>query len=264
MKVLWVYAHPEPRSLNGALKNEGIRILHQHGHEYRMSDLYAMRWNPVVDGNDYGHDSRKRLYILPESQRAYESGTLAADLRAEQDKLEWADTVILQFPLWWFGPPAILKGWIDRLFIQGFAQGVLDPRTGRALRYGNGGLAGKRAMLVVTVGAGQASSGPRGIHGDLNEILFPLQHGTMWYTGMSVLPPFVVHGANQVSDAEYKEAVSELQQRLQSLPASATIPFRYQDSGDYDDKLVLHPDLAPGEAGFRVHYAPDSLTETTR
>lgn len=159
----------------------------------------------------------------------------------------------MQFPLWWFGPPAILKGWIDRLFVQGFAQGVIDPHTGRTLRYGSGGLAGKRAMLVVTVGAKQASTGPRGIHGDLSEILFPLQHGTLWYTGMSVVPPFVVHGSNQVSDAEYKDAVSELQQRLLSLSTTATIPFRRQNGGDYDSNLVLRPELAPEDSGLRVH-----------
>lgn len=253
MKTLWVYAHPEPRSLNGALKDEGIRTLHEHGHEYRLSDLYAMGWNPVVGSSDYGHDPRERLYILPESQRAHESGTLSADIRAEQDKLTWADTLILQFPMWWFGPPAILKGWIDRLFVQGFAQGVVDPQTGRTLRYGNGGLAGKRAMLVVTVGGKEASTGPRGIHGDLGEILFPLQHGTLWYTGMSVVPPFVAHGSNQVSDAEYKDAVSELQRRLLSLPTTAPIPFRRQNGGDYDSNLVLRPELAPNDSGLRVH-----------
>lgn len=254
MKVLWVYAHPDPRSLNGALKDEGIRALEEHGHGCRLSDLYAMRWNPVVDSGDYGHDPRERLYILPESQHAHESGTLSADIRAEQDKLEWADTLILQFPLWWFGPPAILKGWIDRLFIQGFAQGITDPQTGRVLRYGDGGLAGKRAMVVVTVGAREASTGPRGIHGDLNEILFPLQHGTLWYTGISVVPPFVVYGANQLSYGGYKDAVSELQHRLLSLPASTAIPFRHQNSGDYDSNLVLRPDLVRSDAGFRVHY----------
>lgn len=253
MKILWVYAHPEPRSLNGALRDEGLRTLDEHGYDYQLSDLYAMGWNPVVNSRDYGHDPRERLTILPESQRAYESGTLAPDIRAEQDKLSWADTLILQFPLWWFGPPAILKGWIDRLFVQGFAQGVVDPHTERTLRYGNGGLAGKRAMLVVTVGAKQATTGPRGIHGDLGELVFPLQHGTLWYTGVSVLPPFVVHGANHVSEAEYKDAVSELQRRLVALPDTAPIPFRHQNGGDYDNDLVLRPQLAPNDSGLRVH-----------
>lgn len=255
MKVLWVYAHPEPRSLNGALRDEGLRTLRELGHQVRESDLYAMRWNPVLDGDDYGHDPCERLYILTESQRAYESGTLSADIRTEQDKLTWADTLILQFPMWWFGPPAILKGWIDRLFVQGFAQGVIDPQTGRMLRYGNGGLAGKRAMLVTTVGGREASTGTRGIHGDLGEILFPLQHGTLWYTGISVVPPFVVHDSNQVSDAEYKDTVSKLQRRLLALPTADPIPFRHQNGGDYDSNLVLRPELAPNDSGLRVHSA---------
>ncbi|MGH3318961.1 MAG: NAD(P)H-dependent oxidoreductase [Streptosporangiaceae bacterium] len=200
--------------------------------EYRLSDLYAMRWNPVVGGEDFEHDPTQRLHILPESERAYESGALSEDIRAEQDKLGWADTLVVQFPMWWFGPPAILKGWFDRLFVQGFAQGVLDPHTGRALRYGDGGLAGKRAIVLVTVGAGGATTGPRGIHGDINEILFPLQHGTLWYSGMSVVPPFVVNGANRVSEAAYRSVVLELRRRLLSLATSATIPFRHQNLGD--------------------------------
>lgn len=65
-----------------------------------------------------------------------EAGKLSGDIRREQDKLPRADTLVVQFPLWWFGPPAILKGWFDRLFVQGFAQGVLDPgpagRCGKA------------------------------------------------------------------------------------------------------------------------------------
>lgn len=138
------------------------------------------------------------------------SGSLSDDIRIEQDKLRRADTVIVQFPLWWFGPPAILKGWFDRLFVQGFAQGVLDPETGRALRYGSGGLVGRRAMVVTTVGANAATTGPRGIHGDINDVLFPILHGTLWYTGMTVVPPLVINGAVRLSGADYEAAARRL------------------------------------------------------
>lgn len=259
VRVLWVSAHPDPRSLNGALHDEGVAALREHGHEVVESDLYAMRWNPVVDHGDFGHDPGERLDVLGESQHALEAGKLSGDIRREQDKLRRADTLVVQFPLWWFGPPAILKGWFDRLFVQGFAQGVLDPGTGRALRYGSGGLAGRRAMVVTTVGAKADTTGPRGIHGDLNDVLFPLLHGTLWYTGMTVVPPMVVNDALRLSSAGYRAAAERLRERLLALPDTEPIPFRSQNGGDYDEHLVLRPGHAPGGEGLRVHYTTAGL-----
>lgn len=56
MNVLWIYAHPEARSLNGALRDEGLRTLTGLGHRHRQSDLYAMGWNAVVDHADFDQD----------------------------------------------------------------------------------------------------------------------------------------------------------------------------------------------------------------
>nr|WP_264372484.1 NAD(P)H-dependent oxidoreductase [Georgenia subflava] len=248
-------AHPDPRSLNGALRDEGVAVLRAHGHDVVESDLYAMGWDPVVDHDDFGHDPAERLDVLEESQRALESGGLRADIRREQDKLRRADTLVVQFPLWWFGMPAILKGWFDRLFVQRFAQGVLDPRTGRALRYGDGGLVGRRAMVVTTVGANAATTGPRGIHGDIDDVLFPILHGTLWYTGMTVVPPLVVNGAVGLSQAGFESAAALLRDRLLTLPDTEPVPYRHQNGGDYDEHLVLRPDRAAGQEGIRIHYA---------
>jgi NAD(P)H dehydrogenase (quinone) len=253
VRVLWVSAHPDPRSLNGALRDVGIEALRRDGHEVVESDLYAMGWNPVVDHADFGHDPAERLDVLPESQCALETGTLSDDIRREHEKIRWADTLVVQFPLWWFGMPAILKGWFDRLFVQGFAQGVLDPETGRAQRYGSGGLVGRRAMLLTTVGANAVTTGPRGIHGDICEVLFPVLHGTLWYTGMTVVRPVVVNGAVRLSGEEFECAAAELRTRLLHLPTAAPLTYRSQNGGDYDEHLVLRPDLAPGEAGIHIH-----------
>jgi NAD(P)H dehydrogenase (quinone) len=255
VKVLWVYAHPDPRSLNGALRDEGVAALRRDGHEVVESDLYAMGWNPVVDHDDFNHDRQERLDVLTESEDALHQGRLSADIRREQDKLRWADTLIVQFPLWWFGPPAILKGWFDRLLVQGFAQGVLDPDTGRALRYGHGGLVGRRAMVITTVGANAATTGPRGIHGEITEVLFPVLHGTLWYTGMQVIPPLVINGAVRLSTADYVEAADTLRHRLATLSEIEPIPYRYQNGGDYDEHLLLRSDHATGQEGIHIHHA---------
>ncbi|APU15159.1 NAD(P)H-dependent oxidoreductase [Actinoalloteichus fjordicus] len=253
MKVLWIFAHPEPRSLNGALRDEGLRTLTALGHEHRQSDLYAMGWNPVVDAADFDHDPTSRLVVGSTSRRAFENRTLSADIRLEQEKLDWADAVIVHFPLWWYGMPAILKGWFDRVFVKGFAYGVREPGPdGRTLRYGEGRMAGKRAMIITSAGSGEAALGPRGVNGDLDELLFPIQHGTLWYTGLSVLPPLAVYGADRLPDAEYADAAAELRERLRTLATATPIPFRRQNHGDYDNG-VLRPDLAAGRRGLSVH-----------
>jgi NAD(P)H dehydrogenase (quinone) len=258
VNVLWVYAHPEPRSLNGSLRDEGTRALAEAGHSYRISDLYAMKWKATVDREDFTDETDRtdeRLIVPAASKRAYEAGTLGADIRAEQRKIDWADAIVVQVPLWWYGMPAILKGWFDRVFVKGYAYGVADPQyPGRSLRYGDGKLAGKRALVVVSSGSPEPALGPRGINGQLDQVLFPLLHGTFWYAGMSVLPPLAVYGADRISEQGYADAVTRLRERVESIMDTPALDFRFQNHGDYDDDLVLRPDLAPGASGLAVHY----------
>jgi len=113
MNVLLVYAHPEPRSLNGSLKDFAIERLERAGHAVQVSDLYAMKWKPALDADDdTARQPGARFDPSLDSRKALENGTQSADIAHEQDKLRWADAVILQFPLWWFSMPAILRaGW---------------------------------------------------------------------------------------------------------------------------------------------------------
>lgn len=257
MNVLWIYANPEPRSLNGSLKTTGLRTLTDLGHEVRVSDLYAMGWKATVDENDFtDHEPDDRLVITRASKQAHDAETLSADIRAEQAKLDWADAVVFQFPLWWYGTPAILKGWFDRVFVKGYAYGVRDPEhPGRTLRYGEGKLSGKRALVVLTAGSAEPAFGPRGINGQLDQALFPLLHGTLWYAGMEVLEPFAVYGSDHLSDAQFADASQQLCDRLTALGKEEPIAYRYQNHGDYDEDLVLRPGHAPGASGLGVHIA---------
>jgi len=253
MNVFWILAHPDTRSLNGALHRDGVAALIGAGHHVEVSDLYAMKWDPVVDRDDF-ESGDERLRVGPASAQALKAGTLRPDIRAEQDKLDRADLVVMQFPLWWFGVPAILKGWIDRVFVSGYAYSIPDPdRPGRSLRYGNGGLAGKRALAVVTIGAAAEGYQPRGIEGSLEDLLFPLLHGTFFYTGMVPLPPVAVYGANYLSDLGYQSAAAELRSRLLAADTTPPIPYRPQNGGDYDDRMVLRPHVAAGRTGLDAH-----------
>ncbi|KZF08551.1 MAG: NAD(P)H-dependent oxidoreductase [Rhodococcus sp. (in: high G+C Gram-positive bacteria)] len=257
MNILWVFAHPEPRSLNGSLRDAAATHLTSCGHTVEQSDLYRMGWNPVVDAADYGHDRTRRLHVATASSDALRNGTLAADIADEHEKLRHADAVVLQFPLWWFSMPAILKGWVDRVFVEGFGYGIRHDSgihaSGGTRRYGDGLMAGRRALIVTSMGGSEHTVSGRGINGSLDELLFPIQHGLFWYTGMSVLPPVLVPSADRITAEGYAEAESLLHRRLDSLFTDAPVPFRQQNGGDYDERFVLRPEVSAGETGVRVH-----------
>jgi NAD(P)H dehydrogenase (quinone) len=256
MNVFIVYAHPEPRSLNGALKTFMVDHLQRAGHAVEVSDLYAMNWKPQLDAADFPErEPGAHFHPEIESKHAYARGTQTADVAEEQRKLLWADAVILQFPLWWFSMPAILKGWVERVFAYGLAYGVGEHSERRwGDRYGEGALAGRRAMVITTTGGWASHYAPRGINGPMEDLLFPIHHGILYYPGMSVLPPFVVHRTGKVDAAAYAQHTAALGERLDTLATTPPIPYRKQNIGDYDiPAMTLRADLAPGQEGFGVH-----------
>lgn len=257
MKVLLVFAHPEPRSLNGALRDVAIKELEAQGHEVRVSDLYADGWKSAVDRADFPSLAPEgRFKPAKASGEAFANDSLTPDVKAEQAKLLWADVLILQFPLWWFSMPAILKGWVDRVYAYGFAYGVgehSDKRWGN--RYGEGTLAGKRAMLIVTAGGWEEHYAARGINGPIDDLLFPINHGILHYPGYDVLPPFVAYGVDRLDKADFEPIAERLRERMRTLTTTSPIPYRRQNGGDYlIPTMQLRSELGdPGATGFALH-----------
>ena len=257
MNVLIVFAHPERQSLNGALLDVAVSALHAQGHQVQVSDLYAMNWKATVDRDDFpGLKNTDRLKVAAESSKEFTARTLTDDVKAEQEKLLWADTVILQFPLWWFTMPAILKGWVDRVYACGFAYGVgehSDSRWGD--RYGEGVMAGTRAMLIVTTGGWPEHYSARGINGPIDDLLFPIHHGILFYPGFTVLPPFVAYRADRTDDAKFALLEKDLRMRMSTLTETPPIAYRQQNGGDYQiPTMQLLPNLEePGVTGFALH-----------
>lgn len=256
MNVLIVYAHPEPTSLNGSLKDFAMQRLAANGHAVQVSDLYAMGWKPQLDAGDtLERQAGTPFHPSLDSKRAFAGGWQSPDIAAEQDKLRWADAVIFQFPLWWFSMPAIMKGWVERVYAYGFAYGVgehSDARWGD--RYGEGSLKGKRAMLVVTTGGWESHYSARGINGPIDDLLFPIQHGVLYYPGFEVLPPFVSYRSGKMDDARFASIREALGARLDALFDTAPIPYRPQNSGQYEiPALTLRDDIAPDRTGFAAH-----------
>ncbi|KAG8562906.1 hypothetical protein GDO81_015863, partial [Engystomops pustulosus] len=98
-----------------ALKKKGWTVL--------VSDLYEMKFNPVLSRNDITGKAKEpsRFKYGAEILAAWKEGRLAKDIKEEQKKVDRADLIIFQFPLYWFGLPAIMKGWVERVLSMGFA-----------------------------------------------------------------------------------------------------------------------------------------------
>ena len=255
--ALWVHAHPRRRSLNGRLFQEGVQALSAR-YQVATSDLYAQGFDPVLGHRDLGNSpdgSGGDGGIAELVGDAFAQGRLPADVREEQAKLASAELLVLQFPLWWYGPPAILKGWFDRVLTAGFAYGDLDPENGLPRRYGDGGLLGRKALVVVTAGEDARSIGTRGISGDLDSLLFPLTHGTLWYVGIEALDLHGVHDAGTLGAGGLEREVERLRQRLRGIDAEPARRFRRLRDGDYAGTRALRPDLLPDRTDLGIHYA---------
>ncbi|MEZ4843606.1 MAG: NAD(P)H-dependent oxidoreductase [Bacteroidia bacterium] len=185
-KILIIHAHPEPNSFCSSLKNTAKTWFEFNGAEVRVVDLYQNNFSPVGGKNDFVSTQNPNYFKYQQEQlSACESGSFIDEINAEMANFEWCDTLIFNFPLWWFGLPAILKGWVDRVFAMGFAYG-----GGKGI-YDNGVFQGKKAFLTFTTGGPEIAYGNTGKNGDLDTILYPIQHGMFYFVGMTVLPPFI-------------------------------------------------------------------------
>jgi NAD(P)H dehydrogenase (quinone) len=217
MNVLLVLAHPERRSFNGAMFDTAQATLQAAGHTVVTSDLYRMGFDPISSRRNFV-SVKDADYLKPQVEEmwASEVGGFAPDLEAEIAKIEAADLMIWQFPLWWFGMPAILKGWVDRVFAMG--------RTyGNGHIYETGKFKGKRALLSLTTGGPEAAYLEDGFNGDLNAMLRPMQRGMLNFTGFSVLQPQVVYGPVRVDDAQRRVWLAQWAQRLHAIESEAAI-----------------------------------------
>lgn len=230
MKVLIVHAHNEPRSFNSALKDCAVEQLTGAGHEVQVSDLYAMNWNPVASAADFGCRANPDYLVYALEQRHnFEAGTIAPDIAAEIAKVQWCDLLILNFPLYWFSEPAILKGWIDRVMISGVFYG------GKRI-YDRGGMRGKRALVSLTLGGREHMFGPEAIHGDIHTLLRPLLQGSLAYCGFEVLPPFIGYHVPYVSAEARAGILADYGRHLHTLDDQQPLVFPSMD--DFDDKLM--------------------------
>jgi len=168
-----------------------------------------------------------------------------------QRLVEHADLVVLIFPLWWAGMPAVLKGWFDRVFTQGFAYGLHDA-TGNTRKYGDGAFAGKRGLIITTAGDRESAFGARGLNGNIHDLLFPITHGIFWYTGIAPLKSLALLGVDTPSWPGVADAREQVRQRLASLGTEEPIPYRRMLE-DYDSDRQLLGQHASGRSDLAIH-----------
>lgn len=240
MRVFIVHAHPEAKSFNGAMTETAVVSLEAAGHEVQVSDLYAMGFNPVSDRRNF-ITCQDPTYYRQQAEEAFAAAHdgFAADIQAEMDKLFWCDALILQFPLWWFGLPAILKGWVDRVFASG------GRIYGGGKWYDRGVFAGKRAMCALTIGGPASMYADRGLNGPIETILFPINHGILYFTGFSVIAPFLVHAPVRISAAEREAYLEDYRQRVLSLATAPIIAYPRLEDYDADYLLKEVPEDEP-------------------
>ena len=235
MRCHIVHAHPEPSSYNRALTNTAHQALLDNGDAVTVTDLYKLNFDPVERGSHYSNRADAEAFAaLNEQRHAYQNGTLPNEVQSEIGNLECADLVILQFPLWWHGPPAILKGWFDRVFVSG---GLYTSR----MRYDAGYFRGKRALVSVTTGAPRKAFGPGNRGGEFDTMLWPVQY-SLHYMGFAVLPPFISYGVqghgysyqdeNSLRN-RLKQNLTEWRSHLSTLGDAE--PLRFPGWDDWDD-----------------------------
>ncbi|MER8827459.1 NAD(P)H-dependent oxidoreductase [Mesorhizobium sp. M0938] len=208
MNVLIVYAHPEPTSFNAALVACAKAALLAVGHTVTVSDLYADGFDPAAGRHDFLTIANPdRFHYQSEQALAAREKAFVPEIAREQARVAAADLLVLQYPLWWGGPPAILKGWFERVLAYGFA--YVDGR-----RFDTGVFKGRRALLSVTTGGTTARFGPDGVYGEIEKVLWQTHRLTLQYMGYSVEEPFVAYGAPRVGDEDRAAYLDEFARRV--------------------------------------------------
>jgi NAD(P)H dehydrogenase (quinone) len=221
MNALLVLAHPEARSFNGALRDAARQVLAQAGHTVQESDLYAMRWQPVLGADTFpSHQPGEFFNAQAAQRRAVATGSQSQDVLVEQAKIDWAHILIIIFPVWWFGVPAILKGWIDRVF-------ALDVAYGSGRWFDQGVYRGKRALLACTTGAKSDRFSAAGLFGPIDWVLHPLRVGTFNFCGFDTLEPFIAWAAGNLGDEARRIYLEQWRVRLQGIECEAPQLFRH-------------------------------------
>jgi len=161
--TLIIFAHPNPDSFNGAILKTIENKLKEKEYQFISKNLYQLNFNPVLTMNDFAR---------------MENSTVTQDIAIEHADIEWAKNIILIYPTWWAGPPAILKGWIDRVFSRGFAYALQEDGSVKGL------LSDKTVMVFTTSGSSEENMKQSGLYTAMEKIML---EGTLRFCGINTM-----------------------------------------------------------------------------
>ncbi|ENU30287.1 hypothetical protein F991_02086 [Acinetobacter sp. CIP-A165] len=229
MNVLIVHAHPEKLSFTAALKNTAQQTFEQLGYTVEVSDLYEMNFNPIASKDDFEQLNQPEYFNYALEQRhALKQQQFSKDIEIEIEKVKRADLILFSFPLYWTSVPAILKGWIDRVFVSGLFYG------GKRF-YNHGGMTGKKAMLCLTLGGRSNMFGENTVHGPIEHYLSSIQRGTLAYVGFEVLPPFMAYHVPYISNEDRQNILMNFEDYIKNLDDLEALEFPHLEN--FDEKM---------------------------
>lgn len=186
MRVLIVYAHPNPASFNHAMLEHCRLGLEAGGNEVRIKDLYAENFDPVLRASD--------LAVLNQ-------GTIPAKISHEQADLLWADGLVFIYPLWWFDRPAILKGWFDHVLTRGTAFDYSQSGVKGLLQH-------QRALVLITAGGSEDYFRQT----DAEHLIYrPVTDGTLAYCGIKNVQHRIYYNITSINSAERQAILEQIE-----------------------------------------------------
>jgi NAD(P)H dehydrogenase (quinone) len=185
MNILIVYAHPNEKSFNRGVLEAVSAGLNEAGHTIKVKDLYAENFDPVLTADDLA---------------ALQQGNTPEHIQREQDMLSWADGLVFIYPLWWFGRPAILKGWFDTVLTNGFAFSFSDKGLTGLLKH-------KKALVLITAGGQKEYF----VENDAESLLHrPMTDGTLSFCGIEKIEHQVYYNIPASTDEERQTILDEV------------------------------------------------------
>lgn len=192
MKHLVVFAHPHSESFNHAILETVVNALKNKGHEVAVRDLYKLNFQPVLKTEDTA---------------SMRDGKVPEDIREEQECITFADVITFIYPIWWTGMPAILKGYVDRVFSYGFAYSSGEEGIVKLLK-------GKKGFIINTHGS------PKDIYdqtGMTNGLKLTSDAGIFGFTGIEPVEHLFFGSVPYVDDAARKDMLSTIENTINSL-----------------------------------------------
>ncbi len=244
-----IVAHPENNSFNSSIANAQKNVLIENGYKVRFSNLYKDNFNPLLTRKDFKGLETFDLVQFPKAQNdSHINNKVNDEVLNEQKNLLWADILILQFPMWLYGMPAILKGWCEKVLSEGFAHKPSDN-----IWFEKGKMSNKKLLLSITTNGKRESFSSRGRHGSMDIILWPILN-SFWFSGFKILEPLIAYNVVKCSNLERQKFILKAETTVLNIKNRNLLEVHSLD--DYNKDGTLKNNIKTKTSGQQK---PDNL-----